>query len=240
MIDGGSRARHIDLRPFVLPGERIEVIPGGLTRVALREGSLIVNSSQGGGSKDTWVLAGDAAEVGPALMLARHAEDLFWTGRYLERAEDTARLLDVTYHALARGATPTRRGDPWRELSTLLYSTRSSSAGIDRRRTAVASSSCSTDRNPGSIASSIGRARENARGVRERLSTELWEAMNSLLPRARRDGPARGPRGAARTQLYWLVRRRCETIVGVGDRDDAARRGLAVHDARPACSSGPG
>ncbi len=48
--------RHIDLRPFILSGDRIEVVPGGLTRVALREGSLIVNSSQGGGSKDTWVL----------------------------------------------------------------------------------------------------------------------------------------------------------------------------------------
>jgi uncharacterized circularly permuted ATP-grasp superfamily protein len=50
--------RHIDLRPFVVTGETIDVLPGGLTRVALREGSLIVNSSQGGGSKDTWVLEG--------------------------------------------------------------------------------------------------------------------------------------------------------------------------------------
>jgi uncharacterized circularly permuted ATP-grasp superfamily protein len=49
--------RHIDLRPFVITGERTEVLPGGLTRVALRKGSLVVNSSQGGGSKDTWVLA---------------------------------------------------------------------------------------------------------------------------------------------------------------------------------------
>jgi uncharacterized circularly permuted ATP-grasp superfamily protein len=49
--------RHIDLRPFAVnDGEQIGVLPGGLTRVALREGSLIVNSSQGGGSKDTWVL----------------------------------------------------------------------------------------------------------------------------------------------------------------------------------------
>ena len=55
--DTGLRARHIDLRPFVLQGRTVEVLPGGLTRVALREGSLIVNSSQGGGSKDTWVLA---------------------------------------------------------------------------------------------------------------------------------------------------------------------------------------
>jgi uncharacterized circularly permuted ATP-grasp superfamily protein len=48
--------RHVDLRPFVLCGQDIYVMPGGLTRVALREGSMIVNSSQGGGSKDTWVL----------------------------------------------------------------------------------------------------------------------------------------------------------------------------------------
>lgn len=57
--DGVFSGRHIDLRPFVLSGEKIFVLPGGLTRVALREGSLVVNSSQGGGSKDTWVLYGD-------------------------------------------------------------------------------------------------------------------------------------------------------------------------------------
>jgi len=47
---------HIDLRPYVLCGEKITIVPGGLTRVALKRGSLVVNSSQGGGSKDTWVL----------------------------------------------------------------------------------------------------------------------------------------------------------------------------------------
>jgi uncharacterized circularly permuted ATP-grasp superfamily protein len=57
LIDDRIEGRHIDLRPFVLSGETVEVIPGGLTRVALRAGSLVVNSSQGGGSKDTWVLA---------------------------------------------------------------------------------------------------------------------------------------------------------------------------------------
>ena len=50
------RARHIDLRPFILQGDTITVTTGGLTRVALVEGSLVVNSSQGGGSKDTWVV----------------------------------------------------------------------------------------------------------------------------------------------------------------------------------------
>ena len=53
---------HVDLRPFVLCGERITVTPGGLTRVALKPGSLVVNSSQGGGSKDTWVLAGEETQ----------------------------------------------------------------------------------------------------------------------------------------------------------------------------------
>jgi uncharacterized circularly permuted ATP-grasp superfamily protein len=57
-VDGARlEGRHIDLRPFVLCGEKITVVPGGLTRVALPRGSLVVNSSQGGGSKDTWVLA---------------------------------------------------------------------------------------------------------------------------------------------------------------------------------------
>jgi uncharacterized circularly permuted ATP-grasp superfamily protein len=52
----GLAPRHVDLRPFVLLGDRMRLTPGGLTRVALRKGSLVVNSSQGGGTKDTWVL----------------------------------------------------------------------------------------------------------------------------------------------------------------------------------------
>ena len=55
-VASGIAPRHIDLRPFVLSGERVQMVPGGLTRVALKEGSLVVNSSQGGGTKDTWVL----------------------------------------------------------------------------------------------------------------------------------------------------------------------------------------
>jgi uncharacterized circularly permuted ATP-grasp superfamily protein len=55
-VESGVAPRHIDLRPFVLSGKEVKLVPGGLTRVALREGSLVVNSSQGGGTKDTWVL----------------------------------------------------------------------------------------------------------------------------------------------------------------------------------------
>ncbi len=57
IVDGGAiEGRHVDVRPYILYGEKIHVLPGGLTRVALKKGSLVVNSSQGGGSKDTWVL----------------------------------------------------------------------------------------------------------------------------------------------------------------------------------------
>ncbi len=60
LIDDHFEGRHVDLRPFILYGEDIYVLPGGLTRVALKKGSLVVNSSQGGGSKDTWVLSNPA------------------------------------------------------------------------------------------------------------------------------------------------------------------------------------
>jgi uncharacterized circularly permuted ATP-grasp superfamily protein len=60
-VESGVAPRHIDLRPFVLSGKEVQMVPGGLTRVALNDGSLVVNSSQGGGTKDTWIL-----ETGPA------------------------------------------------------------------------------------------------------------------------------------------------------------------------------
>jgi uncharacterized circularly permuted ATP-grasp superfamily protein len=55
-VESGIAPRHIDLRPFVLSGRQVQMVPGGLTRVALKDGSLVVNSSQGGGTKDTWIL----------------------------------------------------------------------------------------------------------------------------------------------------------------------------------------
>lgn len=61
LTDQGLAPRHVDLRPFVISGQETCLIPGGLTRVALKEGSLVVNSSQGGGVKDTWVLSGEGA-----------------------------------------------------------------------------------------------------------------------------------------------------------------------------------
>src|SRR6185369_6840655 len=62
LIDDHFEGRRVDLRPYILFGEKVVVMPGGLTRVALRKGSLVVNSSQGGGSKDTWVLEDEEPE----------------------------------------------------------------------------------------------------------------------------------------------------------------------------------
>jgi len=64
-VDDHFEGRHIDLRPYILYGDKVQVLPGGLTRVALRKGSLVVNSSQGGGSKDTWVLWNDTNGADP-------------------------------------------------------------------------------------------------------------------------------------------------------------------------------
>ena len=186
-IDDKLAPRHVDLRPFAVnDGDDVWVLPGGLTRVALPEGSLVVNSSQGGGSKDTWVLASRAsvadrelaaAEVvrslpkapkgregrqersdessqqqqqqqsqAPActgqqqqqqqqqqqavmrLMLARNAESLYWIGRYVERADDTARILDVTVHQLLEDSSV----DPDQASRTLLRRARHRAARASR------------------------------------------------------------------------------------------------------------
>jgi uncharacterized circularly permuted ATP-grasp superfamily protein len=96
--DGVLAPRHVDLRPFAVFGERIDIVPGGLTRVALEEGSLIVNSSRGGGSKDTWVLEdGDNADHAgppiadtqpPALPDLRYGA---WTGQQQQQQQQQQR-----------------------------------------------------------------------------------------------------------------------------------------------------
>lgn len=90
LTDDGLAPRHLDLRPFILTGEHTRVFPGGLTRVAMREGSLIVNSSQGGGSKDTWVLADEEPDG---------------------ETESAATDGPVTIDGVATDAAPTDNGD---------------------------------------------------------------------------------------------------------------------------------
>ena len=147
-------------------------------------------------------------------MLARDAESLFWTGRYLERAEDTARLLDVTYHGLLE-TTPAEEAQAW---SDVLAAVRLGQVFADGRRPITAASVSEylvfDPKNPGSIVSAIEQARENARTVREQLSTELWESLNSFCLELR----SRNLRADLEFQpheLYGLVRRQCQTVAGV-------------------------
>ena len=157
------------------------------------------------------------------LMLSRHAEDLFWIGRYLERAEDTARMLDVTYHTLLE-SPPLDEESAWRELLEVLHL----SKPFDQSATAEAVAEFLVwDRsNPGSVVAAVERGRENARGVRDRISTELWESINRFhLDLVTRDLPAEVAQQPY--ELLRAVRERCQLVAGVVSetmsRDDGYR-----------------
>jgi uncharacterized alpha-E superfamily protein len=164
-------------------------------------------------------------------MLARLAENLFWAGRYVERAEDTARMVDVTYHTLLESPFG-EAGRTWDQLLEVLHLRgRGRSAGSDRRptRRPWCASSCSTGE-PGSIAAATARARENVRSVRELVSSELWEAVNDLhLELRSRDldrDVAEQP-----SELLRLVRNASMAIYGVASETmprDAGWRFLAL------------
>jgi uncharacterized circularly permuted ATP-grasp superfamily protein len=95
--DGRLAPRHVDLRPFAVFGEEIRIVPGGLTRVALKEGSMIVNSSQGGGSKDTWVLDdGETPDVTLPAVTVRQPPRLpdIRYGGWQEQAQQQQQMLE--------------------------------------------------------------------------------------------------------------------------------------------------
>ena len=264
-VDNTMVRRHVDLRPFAVnDGEDVWVLPGGLTRVALGEGSLVVNSSQGGGSKDTWVVGGGlsmpvlpprqvvavpgraahgrrsgvrwrarrattttAAEpTGPTAaaaiatiggvvpltraLLSRVAESIFWVGRYVERAEGTARILDVSvYQALEQsdveGSHAARRllavmGLPDSGTETLWQAT-------ERLATDPTSRS--------SIAGALAAARENTRAVRHVVPVEFWEHINATWAEL----PLRWETGRRAGPAFYLsfVKTQCAGMMGLAD-----------------------
>lgn len=116
-------------------------------------------------------------------MLSRIAENLYWIGRYVERAENTARLLDVNYHALLEAPlVPGARGIVTEQWAPLLAISGTEDSFRDRFDRADGGSVpqwlAVHPGNPGSIRSSLAHARENARGLRDRISLEMWEAIN--------------------------------------------------------------
>lgn len=164
-------------------------------------------------------------------MLARLAENLFWAGRYIERAEDTARMVDVTYHTLLE-SPPGEVAQAYEELLDVLHlsaaydATESGDGVVAVRPERVIEFLVLDQGNAGSILASVTRARENGRSVRELISTELWEALNDLhLALRARDlshDIAEQP-----YELFRVIKQRCQTISGVAmetmPRDDAWR-----------------
>jgi uncharacterized alpha-E superfamily protein len=159
-------------------------------------------------------------------MLARLAENLFWAGRYIERAEDIALLLDVTYHGLLE-SPPAEASAAWRDLLDVLQvGPAFEASGRELTDVGVSEFLVLEASTPVSIISSVERTRENARSVRELVSSELWQTINSffleLQARDLRTDLARNPH-----ELYGTVKLRCQTIYGVASetmpRDDGWR-----------------
>jgi uncharacterized alpha-E superfamily protein len=156
-------------------------------------------------------------------VLSRIAESLYWIGRYIERAEGTARLLDVHYHLLVED----RRVDEAAVCTALLAAMGVEADALLEPPTAASVTALLTQDRAfsGSVAASITSAWENARGARESLSSEIWETLNGVhqeLPR--RVLLASGP---GRHELFRWVKDRTATIVGLVDatmsRDDGFR-----------------
>lgn len=147
-------------------------------------------------------------------MLARHAENLFWIGRYVERAEDSARLLDVTYHGLLEAGSERTATDVWSECLEMLML---EDEGIGETIEETIGERLIADKSePGSIISIESKARENARTTREQLSSEVFEALNDLhLYLMRTDLVA-----AARDRPYEVLRTvksSCQAVNGSVD-----------------------
>jgi len=148
-------------------------------------------------------------------MLARLAENLFWAGRYIERAEDTARMVDVTYHSLLESpiGEATRS---WNQLLDVLHlkDVYVDSGGQPSDSTDIVRFLTLDPSNDGSISTAVVRARENVRSVRELVSSELWEAINELhLELRSRD--LRREVAEQPSQLLRHVRNSCMAIYGV-------------------------
>ena len=108
-------------------------------------------------------------------MLSRHAEDLFWVGRYMERAENTARMLDVTYHSALEAGSDRSAEEVWGDLHEVLFLDDEEVAHLDGGGSLIFDPQIEF-----SVRSVTSRARENARGTRELLTAEVWEGINSL------------------------------------------------------------
>jgi uncharacterized alpha-E superfamily protein len=147
-------------------------------------------------------------------VLARHAESLFWAGRYIERAESTARMLDVTYHAHLE-LLSVRESAAWFDLLKVLNLDVAFSETEQPLRADTVTSFLVLDPvNPGTIRSNVALARENARAVRELISTELWESINAFHLRLQARDIGQDIAGEPH-ELYAMIKTSCQAVAGV-------------------------
>lgn len=159
-------------------------------------------------------------------MLSRHAEDLFWIGRYLERAEDTARLLDVTQQSVLEAGSDRTEAEIWWELLEVLFLDDAfdelpSPAAVHRFLV-------SDPDHPSSIVSVIARARENTRAAREWVSAEYWEAINALYLELR-DGDLDTQLEGTPHDLMHRVKTACQALTGIADSSMPRTEGYCFH-----------
>jgi uncharacterized circularly permuted ATP-grasp superfamily protein/uncharacterized alpha-E superfamily protein len=222
-VDGSLAPRPVAMRAFVTHGgDSTVVLPGGLTRVSATAEDPMVSMQGGGGSKDTWVLAGPDAPARTATMSrdlrsrgrgsntvpSRAADNLFWLGRYAERLEHTVRLLRGIISRLADESTRERLGELQSlplmlavlELPLPESADGSSAAAIEEHVLALLYGEAV----PGSVRDLLGNIHLIASKVRDRFSGDTWRVLGRM-ERDARTGPGRLPLTNAISLIHRLV-----------------------------------
>ncbi len=206
---GRLQARPLVLRVFLCARRdgSYAVMPGGLTRVSTESGKLVVSMQRGGGSKDTWILAGRRSDTAPARprpqaghdatepvlrpaandLPSRVADSLYWLGRYAERSEGVVRLLRATHTRLTDGTMPGATAQLRPLLCLMAWEgvipwdlTRVSELGSGRAlRNALHTSVVDPD-HPNSLRAQVLRLHRTAYSVRDRLSLDMWRVISML------------------------------------------------------------
>jgi uncharacterized alpha-E superfamily protein len=175
-VESGIAPRHIDLRPFVLSGKHVQMVPGGLDACGAQGrfagGEFVARRGHQGH-------LGAGRLKGKTIMLSRTADHLFWMARYMERAENTARMLDVNYQTALLPQSTHMSKQGWSGLLSISELTGSFSEKYrEVNARSVMEFMVRDETNLSSIVACLRAARENARAVRGALTTEVWETQN--------------------------------------------------------------
>ena len=199
---GRLQPRHVAIRAYVTHSPRgYETMPGGLSRVSATQDSLIVTMQRGGGSKDLWVRAGEA-EVNPVTLLrsptrpaeilrsggdlpSRVADNLFWLGRYLERAEGTVRLLRALFARLTNESVPGQVPEVAPLVRALEVTSELEPGAVSGPRSAVGTNPdlarlLFAEQPPNALRATVTAAHRSGSVVRDRLSSDTWRIIGHI------------------------------------------------------------